>query len=114
MAVLLCDSDSPENKESEKGRPPRKAKILKPFELVPWRYFCDAMAEAIAEEAKAGRAPPLTKAERAEAERTLNEIRQLAGLPALEARGKGDSTQWRKRAGRESAKVQPIDKRKGR
>jgi hypothetical protein len=72
------------------------------------------MAETVAEEALIGRAPPLTKAEQEEAKRTLNEIRQLAGLPPLEGREKGDSTQWRKRGERKSAKVLAIDKPKER
>ena len=79
------------------------------------------MAEDIAHDAeRAERGEPplvtkkrLTKAERKEAERTLNEVRGWAGLPPLKPGEQGDPSQWTKKAEKKS-KIVPIDKPKER
>jgi hypothetical protein len=109
------DSDPPENKPSEKIKLPRKGKILKPFDAARWQNLCNAMAEDIAQDAeKVERGEPplvtkkrLTKAERKEAEQTLNEVRGWAGLPPLQAEEKSDNPKWTKRTRKGSGKIVP-------
>lgn len=118
----MSDSDSPENNPSEKGKLPRKAKILKPFDAIRRDRVYDAIAEDIARDAeRVERGEPplvtekrLTKAERKAAERTLNEVRELAGLPPIDSEKKGDSSQWMKKTGKRSGKTVSIDKPKER